>query len=229
MLHRLFEPGSVKLYRRYRAAQIELNNKLVKGGLSEEVFALAVGRLGVGENRRLILESEDELSVVMDYALYEVGKPGERVIDRYRQQPGGQDALEQKLLDAMATSRMGLYRIESAAARLRQLDLKELATVEQTVTIMDINLSRFDVTGYGLFTRLLELPELVMTGGAALPFPPEMEARLVKIWNTPGGRERYGRIFKLHRRHGIPVVYAGGLARSRGFRSGEDEDDGVGE
>ena len=226
MWPKLFEPDSVRVYRRYRAAQRELNAKLVQGALTDEAFALAVSRLGVGENRRLILESEDELNVVMDYALFEVGKPGERVIDRYRQQSSGQSALEQALLDAMAVSRMGLYRVESMEARLRQLHLKELAQVERRVSIMDINFSQSDVTGFGLFTRLLELPELVMTGGAALPFPPDLEARLVKLWNTPAGREKYSRIFKLHRRHGTPVVYASTTSPQR--RSGKDEDDSLG-
>jgi hypothetical protein len=228
MLGQLFEPAIVKRYRRYRAAQRKLNSKLVKSALTEEAFDLAVRHLGVGKNHRLTLESEGELSVVMDYAICEAGKPGERVIDRYRAQAGSQDSMEQTLQDAIAASRMGLYRIESVDARLCQLHLKELAQGERTVTIMEINLSQSDATGYVLFTRLLELPELVMTGGAALPFPSEMEARLAKIWNTPAGRERYGRIFKLHRRHGISVLYASASER-RGRRGGEDEDDSFGE
>lgn len=47
------------------------------------------------------LESEDELSVLMDYTFYEVGQKGARVVDQYREQPGRKDQVERELLDAM--------------------------------------------------------------------------------------------------------------------------------
>jgi hypothetical protein len=48
-----------------------------------------------------------------------------------------------------------------------------------------------------IFSRLLELPEFAMTGGAALAFPRESEAELMRRWAQSMPRERYRWIFKL--------------------------------
>jgi hypothetical protein len=58
-----------------------------------------------------MLHSEDEISGLMDYAIHEVGPEGARVIDRYRERPGGKDQVERELLDAAAASGVGLYRV----------------------------------------------------------------------------------------------------------------------
>src|SRR5258708_33647095 len=123
MFRRLFEPASIRRYRQCRAAELALNNKIMDSALTRAAFDRAVRGLGVGAQRRLELESEDELSVLMDYAVYEVGEPGARVVDRYHAQPSGQDQLERELLDAMAAARGGLYRVEAVGKRLRQVTL----------------------------------------------------------------------------------------------------------
>ena len=53
-----------------------------------------------------------------------------------------------------------------------------------------------------------------MTAGAALAFQGEMETQLARIWVQTVPRERYRRIFKLHRRQGVPMAYAD-VARPR--------------
>ena len=110
MLQQLFEPTSVRRYRKYRTVALALNSRIMDSTLTRAVFDQAVRRLGLGAQRRLKLESESELSVLMDYAFCEVGPPGARVMDRYRAQPGGKDSVERELLDAMAVSAIALYR-----------------------------------------------------------------------------------------------------------------------
>jgi hypothetical protein len=208
MFRRLIEPASVQRYRRYRAAELALNNKIMDSALTRAVFDRAVRGLGVGAQRRLELESEDELSVLMDYAFYEVGQPGAHVVDRYREHPGGQDQLERELLDAMVAARVSLYRVEAVDKRLSQLTLKQLTPAERDVTLTDINFSKSRVHGAVLFSRLLELPGVTMTSGAALAFQRDMEAQLARLWTQTVPRERYRRIFKLYRRKGVPMAYA---------------------
>lgn len=224
MFQRLFEPANVRRYRQYRAAELALNKKIMERALEPAEFDQAVRGLGVGAQRRLELESEGEVSVLMDYAFHEVGQPGARLIDRYREQPGGQDPVERELLDAMAASRVGLYRIEAVDKRLCQLTLKQLAPAERAVTLTDINFSQSPVLGAVLFSRLLEFPDFTMTGGAALAFASEMQARVVRIWTRTVPRERYRRIFKLHRRQGVPMVYADVAERPRGRKAADRTD-----
>ena len=214
MAVRPVEPASLQRYRQYRTTQVALNNKIVKG-LARDGFDAAVRGLGVGRaGRRLMLESEDEISVLMDYAIHEVGAPGARVIDRYRDQAGGKDQIERELLDAAAASAAGIYRVQAIEKAARQLALKQLAPVERDVTLLDISFSQSSVLGALLFTRLLELPAFTMTGGAALVFEAGLETQLIRLWAQAAPRERYRWIFKLHRRSGIPIAFAGvGLGR----------------
>src|SRR5260221_3088042 len=113
---RLFDPGSLRRYRQYRATALALNNKISDSVLTPTLFDQVVRGLGVGAQGRLVLESEGELSVLMDYAFHEVGQRGARVVDRYREQPGGTNQLERDLLGAMAASSVGLYRVETVDA-----------------------------------------------------------------------------------------------------------------
>src|SRR5439155_24542263 len=107
----LVEPSRLDRYRQYRTAQVALNKKIVDSLLSRSVLDAAVRALGVGAaGRRLMLESEDEINVVMDFAIYETGTPGARVVDHCRSQPGGEKQIERELLDAAAASAVGLYR-----------------------------------------------------------------------------------------------------------------------
>ncbi len=210
MLNRFLEPGTVRRYRAYRAAQQALHSQMIDTMLSRPVFDRAARDLGVAKSsgRRLVLESTDELSVVMDYALYEVGAPGARVVDRYHAETGGANQTERELLDAMAAAAASLWRVEAVDKRLCQLTLKQLALAERSATIIDINFSRLPVQGAVIFSRLLALPQFTMTGGAVLVFDDKQEAPLRQLWakSAPGGR--YRRIFKFHRQHGIPIAYA---------------------
>jgi hypothetical protein len=224
MFKRLLEPDSVRRYRHYRAAELALNNQIMESALPRAVFDRAVRGLGVGAQHQLELESEDELSVLMDYAFYEVGQPGARVVDRYCEQPGGKDQLERELLDAMAASSVGLFRVGAIDKRLCQLTLKQLAPAERDVIITDINFSKSPIQGAVLFSRLLELSELIMTGGAALAFEGEMEAQVVRLWAQSVPRERYRRIFKLHRLKGVPMVYADVARRRRASKTVDQSD-----
>jgi hypothetical protein len=145
-------------------------------------------------------------------------------VDRYRDQPGGKDQVERELLDAMVASSVGLYRVGAIDKRLCQLTLKQLASAQRDVIITDINFSKSPIQGAVLFSRLLELPEFTMTGGAALAFEGEVEAQAVRLWAQTVPRERYRRIFKLHRRKGVPMVYADVARRRRANKTADQSD-----
>ena len=221
MLNQILEPSSVRRYRAYRAAQLALNNKIIDAMLSRVVFDRAARDLGVakGSGRQLVLESTDELSVVMDYALFEVGALRARVVDRYRAETGGADPTERELLDAAVASAAGLWRVETVDKRLCRLTLKQLAAAERSVTIIDISFSQLPVQGAVLFSRLFELSEFAMTGGAVLVFEDKQAASLLQLWAQAEPRERYRQIFKLHRRQGIPMAYADVSRRRRGKKA----------
>jgi hypothetical protein len=108
----------------------------------------------------------------------------------------------------MVASSVGVYRVEAVDRPTCQLTLQQLAPAERVIAITDINFSRSPVQSAVLFTRLLELPEFSMTGGAALVFEAAWQAEVLRAWSQTAPGLRYRRIFELQRRAGIQLTYA---------------------
>ena len=68
-LNRVSGSPAVKQYRRYRNAGRALNQKIIEVLVDSSVIEKSARALGLGKNRRLILDTEDDLSVLMDFAL----------------------------------------------------------------------------------------------------------------------------------------------------------------
>ena len=67
----MIRPEVLPTYRRIRQVGLQLNHKLVKT-LSKETIDTAGERLGMLKKGILVFDSEDETSVLMDFAIYNV-------------------------------------------------------------------------------------------------------------------------------------------------------------
>jgi hypothetical protein len=210
-------PGAVDLntYRRYRQAGTDLNHKIVESQVNDAALTYGAETLGLGRKRRLVLETEDDISVLMDYLFYEYWVNGQSLVERYRETVGGQTPVEQELLAAMSGATTSLFRIESVEPRARVLHLTDLLNAGQALTLMDINFSQTAQPGILLFIRPIRLPRFNMTSGFAFVFNGEEEERLIKLAQHPHRRgatppasaRRYETLFKQSRRRGIQVRY----------------------
>lgn len=210
-------PGAVDLntYRRYRKAGTDLNHKIVESQVNDAALTYGAETLGLGRKRRLVLESEDDISVLMDYLFYEYWVNGQSLVERYRETSGVQTSLEQELLAAMSGATTSLFRIESVESRAGVLHLTDLLNAGQALTLMDINFSQTAQPGMLLFIRPIRLPRFSMTSGFAFVFYGEEEDRLVKLAQhphrqgaaPPASARRYETLFKQSRRRGIQVRY----------------------
>ena len=63
-------------YRRFRQLGVRLNNTLV-GTLSKETVLEGGRRLGILQNGKLVLDHEDQMSVLMDYCIHNVWVDGQ--------------------------------------------------------------------------------------------------------------------------------------------------------
>lgn len=210
-------PGAVDLntYRRYRLAGKDLNQKIVESQVGDAALTYGAETLGLGRKRRLVLETEDDISVLMDYLFYEYWVNGQSLVNRYRETVGGQTPLEQELLAAMSGATTSLFRIEAAEPTTGVLYLTDLLTEGQSLTLMDINFSQTAQPGMLLFIRPIRLPNFSMTSGFAFVFPGAEEERLLKLARhphrqgpvPPASARRYETLFKQSRRRGLPVMY----------------------
>jgi len=222
---RRISPGglpSTSVYRRYRVDGKALNHKIMEATLDRAAIQHAARALGMmGRDNMVIFDSEDETSVLMDFALYEYKARGKNAVERYQEEIGGETEIERELLAAMVASSTSLFRVESVSRKTYSLSLGDLVNEDRTITLMDINFSQHVKPNYLLFLRPITLENFSMTSGIAFIFPRHLESELLKRWRGPQSRgsrhrrrraqptfaKRYAIFFKLSKRQGIEVVY----------------------
>ena len=201
---------TLKQYKRYRKAGTALNHKIIEALVDDKVIEKAARALNLGKNRQLVLDTEDDLSVMMDYALHEIRKQKKNLVELYQEEYGGKNSVERKLLAARLKAKTGLFKVESVSIEHYSIDLRDLLDEDTIITLTDINFSQTMVDGLVVFFRPVELDEFTMTSGIAFVFPEEMETELKKRWEkweAIGSAKRYARLFTLYKTKGLPTLY----------------------
>ena len=155
----------------------QLNNSLVEL-LSKEDIETAARRLGVLQRKTLVLETEGELDVLMDYALHDVFHNGLNAIGRYlRDTPPPERSDELRILRSLQQSRHTIFQVQN---RIPGFGVEGFEGPERTpTTIVDIGFSHSATPGMSLATRLHSPGgDWCMTTGTALPLTPEALERL---------------------------------------------------
>jgi hypothetical protein len=114
-----------------------------------------------------VLDSPDEMAVVMDYCLYDVRRQGRNTIERFAADFPPADAEEMLILQGMQQARFSLFRLEGSEPGAG-VSLRDLLH-EKSFFVMDIGFSNSRADGLALAVRLLPVEGMYMTTGAALP------------------------------------------------------------
>jgi hypothetical protein len=154
-------------YRKFRAISRTHNSCALKC-MSSEAFMEQARRLGIVRGRTLILDSEDELALVHDLALY--GRQGgrKRPLDRYASsQRLSSDSDEARVLDAMLSARFVLIRLERRhpEAGLIVTDLLR----DEEFWLVDEGMEASMPVGFKIATRLFSPEDFHMAAGAFVP------------------------------------------------------------
>lgn len=162
--------GLLTRYQPLRKVGLELNNKLVKR-LAPNAFDEGARALGVVKDpKTLILDTEDEMAVVMDYCLHDVRQDGMNTIDRFlAESPPPADSDEMLMLKAKQQARYSLIEVTAVepGVGVHGQDLLR----DEPRFIVDIGFSRSALPGMVLAARLMIVDGICMTTGAALPVP----------------------------------------------------------
>ncbi len=154
-------------YRRFRAVNIRHNGAALKC-LSSEALMEQARRLGLARRRTLILNSEDELALVYDLALYARQGGRKRPLDRYaasqRLAPDSEEAL---VLAAMLDARFALVRVERRHPEAG-LIVRDLLR-EEEFWLVDEGLESSAPIGMKLATRVFSPDDFHMTAGVMVP------------------------------------------------------------
>jgi hypothetical protein len=159
-------PADVERYKRLRGLARDLNSRIVETIPREAIqqVAEAIGRLHGGV---LVLDSEDESSVLMDCCLFDWIPEGKNLIEKYAENhPPAPETAEHELLEAY---RQAKYRIVVPQSRVKGAGayFVDLLSGEE-LFIMDIGLSQ-NPLDVAYATRTMPLGQFWMTGGAGLP------------------------------------------------------------
>jgi hypothetical protein len=202
--------SSIKEYQRYRKAARDLNHKMMETYIDGDVLEKAARWLKLGKNRLLVMDSEDDLSVLMDFSLYEIKRNGKNIIARYADEKGGRNSMERELLSAMQNAQTGLFKIDGVDKGKCQLKLGNLIDARQSVTLTDINFSKTMPNGVLIYCRPIRFSTLAMTSGIAFVFPQELEQELVAKWRELKTNDvgRYGWFFRRSKHTGFETKYA---------------------
>jgi len=206
----LFGSSPLKEYKRYRKAGLELNHKIIDACVDGKVLGKAVPMLGLGKKGLLVLDDEDELSVLMDFSLYEIRKGGKNLVMRYAEEIGGENEIERELLEAMTKAKTGLFKVRQILRDKSQIVLEDLIRQEEPTTLTDINFSKTLMNNVILFFRPIRLAHFTMTSGIAFVFPPELEQGLVRSWKKlerKSSAERYAWFFRKSKKQGFKTKY----------------------
>lgn len=205
----------VKKYKKYRKKGQSLNSQVMNTSLDERAFGDATRLLGIRKGKTIILDDEDDLPAVADFALYDCRFDGKNAIERYVDEAGGKDEIERELLAGMRRAYTSLFRIESVRRADRTLVLTDLLTEQEPVEMIDVGMSDTAVPGLLIFLRLIPLHDFNMSAGFGFVFPAERESYLLRQHKIMMGKvkspdtavQQFVAFFKLNQRVGIGMQY----------------------
>ena len=169
----------VNKYKRFREINRKLQNTLVEQ-LSRKTLDGAGRKLGIANGNVFVFGNEDEMSVLMDYCIYECCENGQNAVSRYlAESPPASDTEEYAVLKAMSESFYTLVQVAEVIPGMGAL-VDDLFS-DRRYPLIDVGLGSTVVEGLVLAARLIPFADFVMTSAASLPVSPET---LTKIFDS---------------------------------------------
>jgi hypothetical protein len=174
-------------YKRIREVRFRLNNLLI-GMIPKKTLEDCGRKLGLYREGALVFGSEDEMSVLMDYCLYQPDRDGRNLVAKYLEKsPPPADSDNMIALRAMTQAYYSLFQITDVERGVG-VTVQDLLR-DETVFIMDIGFGSSAQRHWMVATRIVQVEGFLMTGGAGLPVDAAAARRifneLMKMNQTP--------------------------------------------
>lgn len=174
------DAGLFDHYRQIREAGRALNLSLAKQ-LPKSAVQECGKKLGLFKAGTLILNNEDEIAILYDYAFYHHRRTDRNLIERYlRNAEAAPGSIEAELLQGMANSYYSLFRMDEVRSGQGAL-LRDLLT-DESLELMDKGLGDTGIPGIILAGRILPLADFNMSSGTMIPLPePVFQEKIVPV------------------------------------------------
>lgn len=168
----------------------------------------------------IIFDGESEMAVLTDYFLFDFRPKQQSVAESCVFAPGELAPLEAEFHRANLASRTSLFEVTHVHDHEPRILLRDrLTPTPSELWLTDLSLSDTFRRFGGrllLFTRVVSLHGLHITGGFSFVFDPKHESALVEgyrrdMWSVPEPlrtRRRTGYFLALNRKYGLPQDYA---------------------
>lgn len=158
---------AVRQHKRLRPVRMRLNNELVSR-FSRDVIQEGARKLGMLNRGVVVLNTEDETSVLMDYCIYDVHRNGRNAVEQYLcdcpPDPDSDEMLCLRVMQHATYAVIVALGVEPGVG----CRVRNLLTDEERL-LVDMAFSKTGVPGMVLATRLWDFGSFITTSGAALP------------------------------------------------------------
>ncbi len=173
MMDWLFKSGDearrVERYRRLRQIGRKLNGEVLPKYLPRRAFETCAKKLGLWQRGTLVFESEDEMSVLMDYCIHDFRPKAGNAVEQYvanaNPDPGSE---EYAVLKAMLESFYTLAQVTEVLPGVG-IRVTDLLAEGCEYLVVDIGSGGTARKGWVVATRILPYYEFVTMSGAGLP------------------------------------------------------------
>lgn len=181
-----FHSPILRKYNQYRNIQKQLNSQITEEYLSPEILEEIADWFGFLQGNNFVVASETEVDIMNDFFLYEFRDPNNRrIVDRAQEDYSREvNKKQNNILTAMCQSQTLLVEVLRTSPKegiVQANPLRGLPT--DIVTFTDQGFSLSLEPGIVLFTRIITLPELSMTSGAAFAFDSSNKKRAIRTWD----------------------------------------------
>jgi hypothetical protein len=159
--------GLLEAYRRMREAGFRINNLIVKT-IPKKTLEGCARTLGFFQKGVLSFETEDEMSLLMDYCLYHPQPDGRNLVAKYLEKsPPPSSSDEMAALQSMTRAYYSLFQVDDAVRGVG-VSVQDLLRGESGF-IVDVGFGSTARRHLMMATRIIPMDGFLMTGGAGLP------------------------------------------------------------
>ncbi|HEU4345731.1 MAG TPA: hypothetical protein VFU31_29635 [Candidatus Binatia bacterium] len=193
--------SDLRTYKHLRQIGMQLMSAITKSLPRELILQAARDLRLLDQKGRIVCDTEDELSFIMDRAIHDIPWPEQTYIENYYHDEAARLSLDQQAcLRAHIQPVFSLYEVLKVS-RGRGVWLVDLFCPEEFF-LMDIGLGTTTEEGCLLASRVIRLDGIYFTSGASMPFGPEHKKRLTSHFaSLEQDKEGAGSWERLMQRH----------------------------
>lgn len=170
----------LKHHRRLRAILTHHQNRAVQS-VPRTAFRKWAKTFGLVEGDKLLLNSDGELTILLDFLIYHHRQRGRSLAQKYlARMPPTDDPDEMLVRRAMTTPRYSMLKIMESHS-FTGVVVRDLVR-GGTLFVVDEAMSASAKPGLLLASRLLPLPDYWMTSGAGFPLSPEVAETVKQVF-----------------------------------------------